>query len=304
MVGKSLNCINPDEIIVWETAEIVYLGGVTTYGIAPNPVGLGGQTNIAVDVSGGPFNGNVYLLCSVMRDTIPDSADVMFARSTDGGVIFDSPVRINDDTSTSALQWFGTMSVAPNGRIDVIWLDTRDNPGTNISALYYSTSRDGGETWSKNIRLSEFFDPHLGWPRQEKMGDYFHMISENEGAHLAWAATFTGGQDIYYSYIADTISIPVSAGDNNAVSDYALSQNYPNPFNPRTSITYQIPAGSVVTLKIYDILGNEIALLVKEHKPAGKYKVEFNSSALTSGVYFYTLRAGSYTETKKMILEK
>ncbi len=101
------------------------------------------------------------------------------------------------------------MSVAPNGRIDVIWLDTRDNPGTFLSALYYSNSRDGGITWSPNQRLSEYFNPHVGWPNQNKMGDYFDMVSDVNGAHLAWAATFTGGQDVYYSFITDTTVIPV-----------------------------------------------------------------------------------------------
>ncbi len=133
----------------------------------------------------------------------------MFARSTDGGVNWSSAIKINDDPGTSAYQWFGTMSVAPNGRIDVIWLDTRDNPGSNISALYYSNSNDGGTTWSQNERLSEYFDPHVGWPQQQKMGDYFHMVSDNNGANLAWAATFNGEQDVYYSYIADTTIVPV-----------------------------------------------------------------------------------------------
>ncbi|MCZ7616174.1 MAG: T9SS type A sorting domain-containing protein [Ignavibacteriaceae bacterium] len=128
---------------------------------------------------------------------------------TDGGVSFSSPIKINDDIGTSAYQWFGTMSVAPNGRIDVVWLDTRDNPGTYLSALYYSNSTNGGETWSANQRLSDYFDPHVGWPNQNKMGDYFDMVSEVNGAHLAWAATFTGGQDVYYSFITDTTIVPV-----------------------------------------------------------------------------------------------
>jgi hypothetical protein len=101
------------------------------------------------------------------------------------------------------------MSVAPNGRIDVIWLDTRDNPGTFLSALYYSNSMNGGETWLPNKRLSDFFDPHVGWPNQNKMGDYFDMESVNDGVHLAWAATFNGEQDVYYSFITDTSMIPV-----------------------------------------------------------------------------------------------
>ncbi len=95
---------------------------------------------------------------------------------------------------------------------------------------------------------------------------------------------------------------------------YALEQNYPNPFNPNTVINYQLPAGGNVTLKIYDILGNEIATLVNEYKTAGKYEVEFsakggsasvgNAINLPSGVYFYQLKAGEYTAVKKMLLLK
>ena len=83
-----------------------------------------------------------------------------------------------------------------------------------------------------------------------------------------------------------------------------LFQNYPNPFNPSTMISYQLPVSSDVILKIYDILGNQIATLVNEYKPAGKYEVEFDASSLTSGVYFYQLTSGEFTSTKKMILLK
>ncbi len=87
-------------------------------------------------------------------------------------------------------------------------------------------------------------------------------------------------------------------------TEYRLEQNYPNPFNPSTVISYQLPVGGDVTLKVYDILGNEIATLVEEYKPSGRYEVEFNASELPSGVYFYQLKAGNYIETKKMILIK
>jgi hypothetical protein len=85
---------------------------------------------------------------------------------------------------------------------------------------------------------------------------------------------------------------------------FLLYQNYPNPFNPTTKISWQSPVGSWQTLKIYDLLGNEIATLVDEEKPAGKYEVEFNASNLTSGVYFYRLRKGSFNQIKKMVLVK
>jgi hypothetical protein len=85
---------------------------------------------------------------------------------------------------------------------------------------------------------------------------------------------------------------------------FELMQNYPNPFNPSTKISWQSPVGSQQTLKVYDVLGNEVATLVDEYKPAGSYEVEFNASILSSGVYFYQLKAGDFMSVKKMILLK
>ncbi|MCK9424409.1 MAG: T9SS type A sorting domain-containing protein [Ignavibacteriaceae bacterium] len=89
---------------------------------------------------------------------------------------------------------------------------------------------------------------------------------------------------------------------------FGLAQNYPNPFNPETVINYQLPAGAWTTLKVFDVLGNEVAVLVNEEQSAGTYQVSFNPQLttnhqqLTSGVYFYQLRAGNFVQTKKMIL--
>jgi hypothetical protein len=85
---------------------------------------------------------------------------------------------------------------------------------------------------------------------------------------------------------------------------YALSQNYPNPFNPTTAITYSVPQSSFVTLKVYNVLGSEVADLVNGVVEAGVHKVNFNGYDLTSGVYFYTIKAGNFSETKKLMLMK
>jgi len=100
--------------------------------------------------------------------------------------------------------------------------------------------------------------------------------------------------------------IPLSADDelNSVPTVFALEQNYPNPFNPSTTIKYQLAEYGQVTLKIYDVLGNELLTLVNEQKPAGSYEVEFNASSLTSGVYFYKLTSGNLVLTKKMVLLK
>ncbi|MBE0570752.1 MAG: T9SS type A sorting domain-containing protein [Ignavibacteriaceae bacterium] len=96
------------------------------------------------------------------------------------------------------------------------------------------------------------------------------------------------------------------------ISAFELYQNYPNPFNPSTSIRFTISSvlasetkqSQLVTLKIYGVLGNEVATLVNEQKPAGSYEVKFDAAGLSSGMYFYTLANGSFVETKKMILLK
>ena len=87
-------------------------------------------------------------------------------------------------------------------------------------------------------------------------------------------------------------------------NEYTLYRNYPNPFNSTTTISYQIPKAGLVTLKIYNALGKEVATAVEEFKPAGRYEFEFDGSALPSGVYFYRIVAGNYTSVKKMILLK
>ena len=89
-----------------------------------------------------------------------------------------------------------------------------------------------------------------------------------------------------------------------AVSEFALEQNYPNPFNPSTTINYSIKEKSNVELKIFDLLGGEIAVLVNEEKTPGNYDVSFDASSLSSGVYLYTIKAGSFVQTRKMLLMK
>jgi hypothetical protein len=100
-----------------------------------------------------------------------------------------------------------------------------------------------------------------------------------------------------------TLLSPVEQEEKPLIS-YELYQNYPNPFNPSTMIRFNLPQSLFVTLKVYDVLGNKVATLIDEYKSAGSYEVEFNAGALSSGIYFYTLKAGSFTQTKKLVLLK
>ena len=303
-VAKSSNAKDPDQELSWDYYTDVFLDGdLVGFGgyLCPNPAGLLGQAIIAIDTSEGIHNGNLYLLGSVSRNSNGDPCDVMLARSVDDGQTWSYPVRVNDDASLTDYQWFGTMSVAPDGRIDVIWLDTRDDPGRIISALYYSYSLDGGFTWSPNERVSDFFDPHEGWPNQDKMGDYFDMFSDEQGAHLAWAATCTGEQDVYYSLITpDYVGV---RDEENPITNN-ISTSYPNPFRTKANIRYQLSRPGGVKLTIHSSTGEGIVTLVDENQEAGFHLAEFDATGLANGVYYYRLQAEDYSETGKMVLAR
>ncbi|MCH7597100.1 MAG: exo-alpha-sialidase, partial [Planctomycetes bacterium] len=176
----------------------ISLGGVTGgFGgfSGPNPSGLIGQVWIAADPS---RFGRLYVLGSVLPPSA-DPVDVMFIRSVDDGKHWTAPIRVNDDAAgTNAWQWFGAMSVAPNGRIDSVWYDTRTTGVANLSAMFYSYSTDYGNTWSTNVQVTPTFNSHVGFPNQNKLGDYIGCISDNGGVSVAYAATFNGEQDVWF----------------------------------------------------------------------------------------------------------
>ena len=124
----------------------------------------------------------------------------------------------------------------------------------------------------------------------------FNLTVANEPTSI----TFDPG-----NWILKTVnSIVVGVDDEVVLNEYSLEQNYPNPFNPNTTISFNLAKSGLTTLKIYDAIGNQITILVDGNLEAGWHKIDFDASKLTSGIYFYTLNSGSFTETKKMTLLK
>jgi len=144
------------------------------------------------------------------------------------------------------------------------------------------------------------FDPDFSeTPELIYSGDWLIFLTYDASDHSLLVTQ-------WYSNEWMKIPLPVTSVDNSAdiVEEFQLYQNYPNPFNPNTTIKYQIPELSLVTVRVYNVLGNKIATLLNEEKPAGNYEVEFYANGLPSGIYFYKLIAGSFVETKKMLLLK
>jgi hypothetical protein len=210
-VGSGFSCLRSSNAQIgnqtptFDRITTVNLGGSLIQG-GINGIGLCGQTFLVVDRSGSATNNNVYMLASVLPSG-RSTTDVMFARSTDSGLTFSAPHRINDDPNfQNKWHWFGTLSVAPNARIDVVWYDTRNATNNIDSQLFYSWSTDGGLSWAPNVAVSTPFNPQAGFPNNQKIGDYITLVSDNTGANVAYAATFNvnpnavGGheQDVYY----------------------------------------------------------------------------------------------------------
>jgi hypothetical protein len=370
-----------------------------------------GHPQLACDLSNGPYKGYVYLQYAT-NPPGPDAADIFVAKSTDGGATWGIPVKINDD-ATYTDQWMGDVSVDRQGRVWVMWWDSRNDPTNNIlTETYGAVSTDGGVTYT-NFKISnQNFNPNIikiyQGTEHYYLGDYQGISGSNNTfpfytgqgntlqdytAYLPdygisfqrpidtvnqgqtsvnrviapmmgpysgtvsysasvspnpsqgtitfnWSPsnvkTFTGAPDSitlntvvsatvpYQNYtisvtaaenggqrthtrtwiltIADIIGI--SNNNNEVPLSYALGQNYPNPFNPATQIEYTIPKQSFVSIKVYNLLGQDVATLVNSVKQAGVHDVTFNASELPSGIYYYRMNAGNYSDVRKMILVK
>lgn len=222
-INRSSDATNRNTIPTIDVSTVLDLGGPPVIGVAGiNPGGLLGQAWVAVDCSTGPTRGYVYALCSVQNDG-GSTVNVMFSRSTNGGLNWSAPLQLNDDsvTNQTAAHWFGTLSVSPNGRVDACWFDTRNSPDNSTSELYYSWSLDAGLTWAPNRPLSPPFNHSLGYPQQEKIGDYIAMTSLNEGASIAYPATFNGEEDIYFV----RAELPITASITHAGSSLKITWN-------------------------------------------------------------------------------
>ncbi len=205
----------------------------------------------------------------------------------------------------SAIHSYSTLNFLSDYN-DLYCIEIQENWLVRIGFEYYKILAEWQSTGNDIHSYSEmpnFADPYL------HVNSSFSTYLESGGIPIGGITTDIDLQlrdPITPDIGADEFDGNLSMVEHQSLSQkkFTLEQNYPNPFNPSTTIKYSIPSAEFVTLKVYDVLGNEVATLVNEDKPAGGYEVEFSAAELSSGIYFYKLQVGSFIETKKMLLMK
>ncbi len=290
-------------------------------------------SGIPGNISLSTIGSNVHIAWSDSRD---GNNEIYYKRSTNSGETWETDIRLTVDASISEVPSITCSSSS----VHIAWLDLRD--GNNEIYYKRSTDAGitwsvdlrltMGPLWSQNpyIVLSGTI-VHLVWQYGSSNFEIFYKRSTNNGVswgdstqlsnslsvarntaisvsslstHVLWTDTRHGStnHEIYYKRNPTGNTLGTITQDSETAKTFSLSQNYPNPFNPSTKISWQSPADGWQTLKVYDVLGNEVVTLVNGYILTGSYEVEFNAPQLASGIYFYKLETGDFVKTKKMIL--
>ncbi len=310
-----------DGVYLFESTDNGATWPATGQQIFPNPRVEGPDSFAFTLGSDLVYNGNnVYVVSAEINanaSVLTDSAQITFWSQATGYVVAASKRNTPGVAPVENLPTLNTVtldmpSIGLSGNAIVVayhamMKDDLSPNGYNCCDIFLVHSTDGGATWSNPRNLSN----------SRGLDDRFVSVAPWNPpgvVDLVWQEdTEAGGQVIGDpgTTIQRTRQVFLRTGLTTDVpevgtraSSFSLNQNYPNPFNPNTVITYSLPSSSNVKLSVYGMMGQEVATLVNEHKEAGEYRVSFGASKLSSGVYFYTLKAGSYSVTRKMVLMK
>lgn len=286
--------LSTDHGVSW-SAENSDLADTIVWKLAISPDSTGG-TNLFT----GTYNGGIFLSTNYGTNWSYKglayypvySLDVIFSQTNYETNLFvgsgDRICHTTDNGTTWKVVWKAENDLENNIAYSIIDIPN-ETSGINIFAGAGTEgvliSTDNGTNWVKVD--SGFASPNVC--SLLKFGDYLY------------AGTYTSG--VWKRQLSDMITKIIET-PNNLSNNFSLQQNYPNPFNPTTIISYSVSISSLVTIKIYDILGKEIQTLVNEEKHSGNFEVEFDGSKYSNGVYFYRMQAGDFIETKKLILLK
>ena len=262
--------------------DIAFLGS-TNNGLTWGPFkeitdDAGTQAYPSVSITGSHIN-------SVWEDSRYGHYDVFSSRSTNLGSTWINAVRLTSNTANQRKP-----SIITNGtNVHIVWEDDRDS-----TEIYYLSGINYGGSWQAIQRITT--NPFLSVRPS--------ITFFNNTLYVVWSDNRLGKSKIYFKKNPTGNAIGIQNINNEVPADFSLCQNYPNPFNPVTNISFAVAKTGLVTLKVYNVSGREVAQLVNQELNSGTYNFYFNASRLASGIYFYRMTADNYTDSKKMILIK
>ncbi len=285
-----------DEGNTWLANDIFVTGipGGWDYAV-PGLQRCNGLPVTACDTSGGPDKGSIYINWSDQRNG-SDDTDVWLTKSTDGGNTWTSPARVNSDSTVSHqfLTWMAIDQIT--GYLWFVFYDRRNYTDSQTD-VYMAVSKDGGQTFH-NFRVSELpFVPSAN----VFMGDYNNISAHNNTVRPIWTRMENSQLSVWTALI-DTQNLDVEEFQSSEIS---LSQNFPNPFTIKTNIKYTLYKESKVSLKILNLLGQELTTLIdNESRSFGRHIVEFDAQkySLAPGIYLFSLISEQQSIIKKMIV--
>ncbi len=227
-----------------------------------------------------------FLVHVVWEDMRDGNYEIYYKRSTDAGITWGTDTRITNNTASSQF----VNIVSNNLSVHLVWQDNRDG---NME-MYYKRSIDGGTSWSSDIRLTN----NTGTSNNSSVSVSLAAV------HIVWYDNRDGNSEIYYKRDPSGNPTAITNIHLRIPFEFKLFQNCPNPFNPVTKIQFDVPKSGTVNISVYDMLGRRVAALVNQHLNPGTYEADWNASGFPSGVYYYRIISGNYTETKKMVLIK
>ncbi len=291
----------------WTITENAYdMNGIQGIFTQKGNIRVNGLPKIDTDRSGGVRDGWIYIV-TTEKGLAPAGSDpdIILHRSTNNGQTWLPGVRVNQDPlNNGKYQYFPAIHVDDGGGVNVLYYDDRTTI-TDSAGIALSRSVDGGATWIDYRLVDRHFKPEpisssFG---QGYQGDNIGMTSVGTTLWPVWMDNSSGIYQIWTCPINLT-ALAVESRDQTTPNQLQLDQNYPNPFNPSTRITLKIPNATSqrVSLKVFDLLGKEVATLIEEDLTPGTYSKTFTGNELASGLYFYRLQHGGSVITKKMLL--
>ncbi len=222
----------------------------------------------------------------VWEDLRNSNTEIYYKCSTDGGITWGADTRLTNNNSYSY-----TPSIAVSGTfVHAVWFDFRENNWE----IFYKRSSNNGMNWGADTRLTN----------DGAISQNSSIAASGDIVHVIWNDKRNGNYEIYYKRNPTGNTVRVQNINTIIPSAYSLSQNYPNPFNPSTKIKFSVPHSSSVKISVFDVTGREVKTLINEQLSPGTYETAFNASMLTNGVYFYSMEAAGFVETRKMVVVK